>query len=75
MRAALKVQTHTCKSWKASFLCLQGFKALQKQLDSVQISKLPVRLSFLMNFCCFRVKGEGSYLIGNDRALSEDAVA
>ena len=29
----------------------------------------------LNDFSGFRVKGEGSYLIGNDRALSEDAVA
>ncbi|WP_285818878.1 hypothetical protein [Helicobacter bilis] len=26
-----------------------------------------------MNFCCFQAKGEGSYLIGNDRALSEES--
>ena len=28
---------------------------------------------FLMNFCGFRVKGEGSYLNDNDRALSEES--
>ena len=28
---------------------------------------------FLMNFCGFRVKGEGSYLNDNDRALSAES--
>ncbi|WP_317398815.1 hypothetical protein [Helicobacter bilis] len=34
-----------------------------------------MRLRFLMNFCGFQAKSEGSYLEGNDRALSADAVA
>ncbi|WP_275051057.1 hypothetical protein [Helicobacter trogontum] len=44
-------------------------------MRQLEIKITPLRLRFLMNFCGFQTKGEGSVYIIHDRALSADAVA
>ncbi len=46
----------------------------ESQVDSSKNTNTPAEV-FLSDFSGFQSKGEGSYLKGNDRALSEDAVA